>query len=82
MPYKNAINNNDKLELGTISFQFCLSRKEAKAVIKKPTSKLARDLRKYFQNILTEGCKKFLESKPEETIKDCKLNLEEGLKNN
>lgn len=67
----------EQVEIGRISFTFTITRDEADAVINKPKGVIARKLRKYMISILKAGCKKMLESKPEEEVKNCKVEIEE-----
>lgn len=65
-----------QIEIGRISFGFTITRDEADAVINKPKGTIARKLRKYMISILKAGCKKMLESKPEENVTECNVPIE------
>lgn len=74
-----STNNNIEhktIEVGRINFGFTITRDEADAVINKPKGTVARKLRKYMISILKTGCKKMLETKPDEDVKNCKLDIE------
>lgn len=64
------------IEVGRINFGFTITRDEADAVMNKPKGSVARKLRKYMISILKAGCKKMLETKPDETVNNCKLDIE------
>jgi hypothetical protein len=64
------------LEVGTITFSFPITRDEADAVLNKPKSTLAKKLRRYMMAILKAGATKMLETKQEEEVKNCKLDIE------
>lgn len=64
------------IEVGRINFGFTITRDEADAVMNKPKGSVARKLRKYMISILKAGCKKMLETKPEEIVNNCKLDIE------
>lgn len=77
----NTESTNDNIEhktieVGRISFGFTITRDEADAVINKPKGTVARKLRKYMISILKTGCKKMLETKPDENVNNCKLDIE------
>lgn len=63
----------DKIEVGFIHFKFPVTRDEADAVINKKGSIVARKLKRYVNSLLCVGCKKFLESNPDEDVKNCKI---------
>ena len=63
----------DKIEVGFIHFKFPVTRDEADAVINKKGSIVARKLKRYVNSLLCAGCKKFLESNPDEDVKNCKI---------
>lgn len=65
-----------KIEIGKVSFTFTITRDEADAVINKPRTKIAKNMRRYMIKILEESAKKFLESKKEENVKNCKINID------
>lgn len=65
-----------QIEIGRINFGFTITRDEADAVINKPKGTIARKLRKYMISILKAGCKKMLESKPEENVTECNVPIE------
>lgn len=76
-------NNNNKektIEVGYISFTIPISLKEAKAVLHKPKTKLAKDLNKYLHAVLVAGCKKMIEEKNSSFVNKCELNVNEELK--
>lgn len=64
----------EQMEIGTISFKFSLTRQEADEVINNPKGSISRKLRKYMIGILKAGSKKFLETKANEDVKNCKLD--------
>lgn len=64
------------IEVGRISFGFTITRDEADAVINKPKGTIARKLRKYMISILKAGCKKMLETNPEENVNNCEVDIE------
>lgn len=66
----------EKIEVAKINFGFAITRDEADAVINKPKGTVARKLRKYMISILKAGCKKMLESKPDEDVKNCEVKTE------
>ena len=63
----------DKIEVGFIHFKFPVTRDEADAVINKKGSIVARKMKRYVNSLLCAGCKKFLESNPDEDVKNCKI---------
>ena len=63
----------EKIEVGFIHFKFPITRDEANAVINQKGSIVARKMKKYVNALLQAGCKKFLESNPEEDVKNCKI---------
>ena len=63
----------EKIEVGFIHFKFPITRDEANAVINQKGSIVARKMKKYVNSLLQAGCKKFLESNPEEDVKNCKI---------
>lgn len=63
----------EKIEVGFIHFKFPVTRDEANAVINQKGSVVARKMKKYVNALLQAGCKKFLESSPEEDVKNCKI---------
>ena len=63
----------DKIEVGFIHFKFPVTRDEADAVINKKGSIVARKMKRYVNSLLCAGCKKFLESSPDEDVKNCKI---------
>lgn len=76
---KNKVKEEDlrikeeKIEVGFIHFRFPITRDEANAVINQKGSIVARKMKKYVNALLQAGCKKFLESNPEEDVKNCKI---------
>lgn len=64
------------MEIGRISFAFNITRDEAKAVLDKPKSLVARKLKKFMIAILKAGAEKMLASKEDEEVKNCKLKVE------
>ena len=76
---KNKVNEEDlqikeeKIEVGFIHFKFPITRDEANAVINQKGSIVARKMKKYVNSLLQAGCKKFLESSPDEDVKNCKI---------
>ena len=63
----------EKIEVGFIHFKFPITRDEANAVINQKGSIVARKMKKYVNSLLQAGCKKFLESNPDEDVKNCKI---------
>lgn len=63
----------EKIEVGFIHFKFPVTRDEANAVINQKSSVVARKMKKYVNALLQAGCKKFLESNPDEDVKNCKI---------
>ena len=63
----------EKIEVGFIHFKFPITRDEANAVINQKGSIVARKMKKYVNSLLQAGCKKFLESSPDEDVKNCKI---------
>ena len=76
---KNKVKEEDlqikeeKIEVGFIHFKFPITRDEANAVINQKGSMVARKMKKYVNSLLQAGCKKFLESNPDEDVKNCKI---------
>ena len=76
---KNKVKEEDlqikeeKIEVGFIHFKFPITRDEANAVINQKGSIVARKMKKYVNSLLQAGCKKFLESNPNEDVKNCKI---------
>lgn len=76
---KNKVKEEDlqikeeKIEVGFIHFKFPITRDEANAVINQKGSIVARKMKKYVNALLQAGCKKFLESNPNEDVKNCKI---------
>lgn len=68
----------DKIEVGFIHFKFPITRDEADAVINKKGSIVARKMKRYVNSLLCAGCKKFLESSPDEDVKNCKIIDDKG----
>ena len=61
----------EKIEVGFIHLKFPVTRDEANAVINQKGSVVARKMKKYVNALLQAGCKKFLESSPDEDVKNC-----------
>lgn len=86
MPKKSSQENleedlqikEDKIEVGFIHFKFPVTRDEADAVINKKGSIVARKMKRYINSLLCAGCKKFLESNPDEDVKNCKIVDDKG----
>ena len=68
----------EKIEVGFIHFKFPITRDEANAVINQKGSIVARKMKKYVNSLLQAGCKKFLESSPDEDVKNCKIIDDKG----
>ena len=68
----------EKIEVGFIHFKFPITRDEANAVINQKRSIVARKMKKYVNSLLEAGCKKFLESNPDEDVKNCKIIDDKG----
>lgn len=68
----------EKIEVGFIHFKFPVTRDEANAVINQKGSVVARKMKKYVNALLEAGCKKFLESSPDEDVKNCKILDDKG----
>lgn len=66
----------ESIEIARINFSFAITRDEANAVMNKPKGSIARKLRKYMISILKAGCKKMLETDPEENVNNCEVNIE------
>ena len=81
---KNKVKEEDlqikeeKIEVGFIHFKFPITRDEANAVINQKGSIVARKMKKYVNSLLEAGCKKFLESNPDEDVKNCKIIDDKG----
>lgn len=63
--YNDEVLNNDNngdisFDVGFISFKVPITLKEARAILNKPSSKTAKGYRQYFQDILTDGCRKMI----------------------
>lgn len=63
----------EKIEVGFIHFKFPVTRDEANAVINKKGSVVARKMKKYVNALLEAGCIKFLNTNPDEDVKNCKI---------
>lgn len=72
----DGLKEGTQMEIGRVSFAFNLTRDEADKIINHPKHPVAKKLRRYMKSILEAAAKKMLESKPEEIVKDCKLNIE------
>lgn len=70
---ENLQMKEEKIEVGFIHFKFPITRDEANAVINQKGSIVARKMKKYVNALLQAGCKKFLESSPDEDVKNCKI---------
>lgn len=68
------------MEVAKVSFSFTFTRDEAEAYIKKPKGQIARNIRKYMCRIFEVAAEKMLATPKNENIKNCKLNVDEGLK--
>ena len=68
------------MEVAKVSFSFTFTRDEAEAYIKKPKGQIARNIRKYMCRIFEVAAEKMLATPENENIKNCKLNIDEGLK--
>lgn len=75
---KNIEESN--LEIASVTFTFTFTRDEANAFINKPKSQVARNLRKYMCKIFEVAAKKMLDAKPDEIVKNCKLDIPDELK--
>lgn len=86
MSKKKDIIDTDKeieennLEIASVTFTFTFTRDEANAFINKPKSQVARNLRKYMCKIFEVAARKMLDAKPDEIVKNCKLDVPEELK--
>lgn len=69
-----------KIEVGSIHFAFTITMDEAKAIIKRPNSLIAKELRKYVIAVLKAGAQKMLDSKHNDIVNDCKVNVEQVFK--
>lgn len=65
-----------EMEIAKVSFSFTFTRDEAEAYIKKPKGQIARKMRKYMCSIFEAAAKKMLETKPEENVTNCELDIE------
>lgn len=63
----------EKIEVGFIHFKFPVTRDEANAVINQKGSVVARKMKKYVNALLEAGCIKFLNTNPDEDVKNCKI---------
>lgn len=70
----------NKVEVAAIHFAFTITMDEAKALIKKPNSLIAKELRKYVIAVLKAGAKKMLDSKKDEIVNDCKVDVSKVFK--
>lgn len=68
------------MEIASVTFTFTFTRDEADKYINKPKSQIARNLRKYMCSIFEAAAKKMLESKPDETVTNCKVDIPDNLK--
>lgn len=64
-----------EIEVGRISFAFNITRDEADKVINDPKHPVAKKLHKFMKAILKSAAKKMLETKPNESINNCKLDV-------
>lgn len=65
-----------EVEVAAIHFAFTITMDEAKALIEKPKSQVARKLKQYVIKVLNAGAKKMIETEGEETVTDCKVSVE------
>jgi hypothetical protein len=70
----------EKLEIAKVTFSFTFTRDEAEKFIYKPKSQVARKLRQYMCKIFEVAAKKMLESKPQDIVKECKVDIPDDLK--
>jgi hypothetical protein len=70
----------EKLEIAKVTFSFTFTRDEAEKFIHKPKSQVARKLRQYMCKIFEVAAKKMLESKPQDIVKECKVDIPDDLK--
>lgn len=63
----------EKIEVGFIHFKFPVTRDEANAVINQKGSVVARKMKRYVNSLLEAGCIKFLNTNPDEDVKNCKI---------
>lgn len=67
------------MEVAKVNFSFMFTRDEADKFINHPNSQVARNMRKYMCSIFEVAAKKMLEVKPDEIVKNCKLDIPEEL---
>lgn len=61
--------NPRELEIAKITFTFGMSKDEADAILNRPKSQIARNMRKYMNGLIEHAAKKFFEpAKTEEEI--------------
>lgn len=72
--------DKETLEIAKVTFSFTFTRDEAEKFIHKPKSQVARKLRQYMCKIFEAAAKKMLESKPEDIVKECKVDIPDDLK--
>lgn len=63
-----------EIEIAKITFTFGMSKDEADAILNKPKSQIARNMRKYMNSLVEHAARKFFEpaKEKEETVTDCK----------
>lgn len=63
------VENPKELEVAKITFTFGMSKDEAYAILNKPKSQIARNMRKYMNSLVEHAAKKFFEPvRPKEEI--------------
>lgn len=70
----------NRMEAAKVNFSFMFTRDEAEAFINHPKSQMAKKLRQYMCKIFEVAARKMLDSKPDEIVKNCKLDVPEELK--
>lgn len=68
-------NKNTEIQVAKITLTFSITLDEAKAVIGKPNSITARNLRKYILNCLKSAARKMLDTKNEKDVKECNITV-------
>lgn len=66
-------NKNTEIQVAKITLTFSITLDEAKAVIGKPNSITAKNLRKYILSCLKSAARKMLDTKKEKDVKECNI---------
>ena len=67
---------NTDIQVGKVTLTFSITMDEAKALIGKPNTTTAKNLRKYILNCLKAAARKMLETKHEKDVKECNIPIE------